>query len=104
MVSMRVNGIIHSAMDRHPFVPASHTPEPFEIILESPALAPLALQRAAQLSAVTEIIRHYRRLICLRGKSLTFRPDRIGGRAIPSNTNTEHADGRPDVCSWITQT
>lgn len=58
-----VNGIIHSAYDGILSSPPSHTPEPFEIILESPALAPLALQRAAQLLAVTEIIRHYRRLI-----------------------------------------
>ena len=38
-------------------------PVPFEIVLESPAAAPLALQRAALLLTVTEIIRHYRRMI-----------------------------------------
>jgi murein peptide amidase A len=58
-----VNGIIHSAYDGILSSPPNRAPAPFEIILESPALAPLALQRAAQLLAVTEIIRHYRGLI-----------------------------------------
>ena len=58
-----VNGIIHSAYDGILSSPPGTMPAPFEIILESPALAPLALQRAALLFAVTEIIRHYRRLI-----------------------------------------
>ena len=58
-----VNGIIHSAYDGILSSPPGTNPAPFEIILESPALAPMALQRAALLFAVTEIIRHYRRLI-----------------------------------------
>jgi hypothetical protein len=39
------------------------TPAPFEIILESPQHAPIALQRAATVLALREIARHYRRLI-----------------------------------------
>ena len=58
-----ISGIIHTAYDGILSAPPDAKPAPFEIILESPAHAPLALQRAAQLLAVTEIIRHYRRLI-----------------------------------------
>jgi hypothetical protein len=58
-----VNGIIHSAYDGILSSPPTVKPHPFEIILESPARAPLHLQRAALVLAVTEIIRHYRRLI-----------------------------------------
>jgi protein MpaA len=58
-----INGIIRTAYDGILSAPPDAKPAPFEIILESPAHAPLALQRAAQLLAVTEIIRHYRRLI-----------------------------------------
>ncbi len=58
-----VNGIIHSAYDGILSAPPGTRPAPFEIILESPAQAPLQLQRAALLLAVIEIIRHYRRLI-----------------------------------------
>jgi protein MpaA len=58
-----VNGIIHSAYDGILSAPPNAKPHPFEIILESPAHAPLHLQRAALVLAVTEIIRHYRRLI-----------------------------------------
>ncbi|MDQ3623895.1 MAG: succinylglutamate desuccinylase/aspartoacylase family protein [Verrucomicrobiota bacterium] len=58
-----VNGIIHSAYDGILSAPPNAKPQPFEIILESPAHAPLHLQRAALVLAVTEIIRHYRRLI-----------------------------------------
>ena len=58
-----VNGIIHSAYSGILSAPPGVKPAPFEIILESPGLAPIHLQRAALLLAVTEIIRHYRRLI-----------------------------------------
>jgi hypothetical protein len=58
-----INGIIHTAYNGILSAPPDAKPAPFEIILESPAHAPLALQRAAQLLAVTEIIRHYRRLL-----------------------------------------
>lgn len=58
-----VNGIIHSAYDGILSAPRGIKPAPFEIILESPAAAPIELQRAALLLTVTEIIRHYRRLI-----------------------------------------
>jgi protein MpaA len=58
-----VNGIIHSAYDGILSAPPGTRPAPFEIILESPAFAPVHLQRAALLMSVVEIIRHYRRLI-----------------------------------------
>jgi hypothetical protein len=58
-----VNGIIRTAYDGILSAPPASAPAPFEIILESPAHAPLHLQRAALLLAVVEIIRHYRRLI-----------------------------------------
>lgn len=58
-----VNGIIHSAYNGILSAPPNAAPHPFEIILESPAAAPLHRQRIALLLAVVEIIRHYRRLI-----------------------------------------
>jgi protein MpaA len=58
-----VNGIIHSAYDGILSAPPNAKPHPFEIILESPSLAPLHRQRIALVLAVVEIIRHYRRLI-----------------------------------------
>lgn len=58
-----VDGIIHSAYDGILSAPPSARPQPFEIILESPSLAPLQRQRSALLLAVVEILRHYRRLI-----------------------------------------
>jgi len=56
-------GIIHSAYDGILSAPPTSRPAPFEIILESPTHAPMHLQRAAFVLALTEIIRHYRRLI-----------------------------------------
>lgn len=56
-------GIIHTAYDGILCAPPGTKPEPFEIILESPALAPIHLQRAAFVLALVEILRHYRRLI-----------------------------------------
>ncbi|MEA3208216.1 MAG: hypothetical protein QOE70_1273 [Chthoniobacter sp.] len=58
-----VNGIIHSAYDGILAAPPDASPTPFEIILESPHHAPLHLQRQAFVLALTEIVRHYRRLI-----------------------------------------
>ena len=60
-------GIIHTAYDGILSAPPGTRPEPFEIILESPALAPTHLQRAAFVLALVEIIRHYRRLIAYGG-------------------------------------
>jgi hypothetical protein len=58
-----VEGIIHSAYDGVLSAPPGSTPSPFEIILESPHRASLDLQRRAFVLALTEILRHYRRLI-----------------------------------------
>lgn len=58
-----VNGIIRSCYDGVLSAPPETRPAPFEIILESPHLAPLALQRQALVLGVSEIIRQYRRLI-----------------------------------------
>ncbi len=58
-----VNGIIRSCYDGVLSAPPDTRPSPFEIILESPQLAPIALQRQALALGVREIIREYRRLI-----------------------------------------
>ena len=58
-----INGIIHSGYDGVLSAAPGSAPAPFEVILESPGMAPLYLQGAALLRAVIEIIRHYRRLI-----------------------------------------
>jgi hypothetical protein len=58
-----VNGIIHTAYDGVLTAPPGASPSPFEIILESPHHTPLASQRQAFVLALTEIVRHYRRLI-----------------------------------------
>ncbi|MGV3532869.1 MAG: M14 family zinc carboxypeptidase [Chthoniobacteraceae bacterium] len=57
-----VNGIIHSCYDGILSAPPGQTPSPFEIILETPTHAPMALQRQAFVVSLTEIIREYRRL------------------------------------------
>jgi protein MpaA len=58
-----VNGIIHTAYNGILTAPPGTSPSPFEIILESPQHAPMDLQRKAFVLALTEILRHYRRLI-----------------------------------------
>lgn len=58
-----VNGIIHSGYDGILSTPPGTHPAPVEIVLESPAHAPMELQRKAFVLAVTEIVRQYRRLI-----------------------------------------
>lgn len=58
-----VNGIIHTAYDGILTAPPGSSPAPFEIILESPHHAPMDLQRKAFVLALTEILRHYRRMI-----------------------------------------
>lgn len=58
-----VNGIIRSCYDGVLSAQPGTSPAPFEVILESPQLAPIALQRQALVLGVREIIRQYRRLI-----------------------------------------
>ncbi len=58
-----VNGIIHTAYNGILTAPPGISPSPFEIILESPHHAPMDLQRRAFVLALTEILRHYRRMI-----------------------------------------
>lgn len=58
-----VEGIIRSAYDGILTAPPGSSPAPFEIILESPHHTPMDLQRRAFVLALTEILRHYRRMI-----------------------------------------
>ncbi len=58
-----VEGIVRTAYDGILSAPPGSTPAPFEIILESPHHAPMDLQRRAFVLALSEILRHYRRLI-----------------------------------------
>lgn len=58
-----VNGIIRTCYEGVLSAPPGTAPAPFEVILESPQLAPIALQRQALVLGVREIIRQYRRLI-----------------------------------------
>jgi hypothetical protein len=58
-----VNGIIHTAYNGILTAPPGTSPAPFEIILESPHHSPMDLQRRAFVLALTEILRHYRRMI-----------------------------------------
>ena len=58
-----VNGIIRTCYDGVLSAPPGARPAPFEVILESPQLAPIALQRQALVLGVREVIREYRRLI-----------------------------------------
>jgi protein MpaA len=58
-----VGGVIRSCYDGVLSSPPGQTPAPFEIILESPTHAPMALQKQAFVLSLTEIVREYRRLI-----------------------------------------
>ena len=58
-----VDGIIRTAYDGILSAPPGNSPEPFEIILESPHHAPMELQRRAFMLALMEILRHCRRMI-----------------------------------------
>ena len=58
-----VEGIIHTAYDGILTAPPGSSPAPFEIILESPHHAPMEMQRRAFVTALTEILRHYRRMM-----------------------------------------
>jgi hypothetical protein len=62
-----VEGIIRSAYGGILSAPPRVKPQPFEIILESPAEAPLHLQRGAFVLALVEILAHHRRLIAYGG-------------------------------------
>jgi hypothetical protein len=62
-----VDGIIHSAYDGILSAPPGARPTPFEVILESPAAAPMHLQRAGFVLATAEILTHFRRLIAYGG-------------------------------------
>ncbi len=60
-------GIIHTAYDGILSAPPGARPQPFEVILETPAQAPLHLQRGAFLLSLVEILAHYRRFIAYGG-------------------------------------
>ena len=61
-------GIIHTAYDGILSAPPNARPLPFEIVLESPALAPEQSQRDAFVLALVEILAHYRRFIAYGGE------------------------------------
>lgn len=63
-----VNGIIHDAFDGILSAPPSQRPQPFEIILETPALSPLSDQRRAFVLALREILAQYRKMIAFGGE------------------------------------
>jgi protein MpaA len=63
-----VNGIIHDAYDGILSAPTTQHPQPFEIILESPALTPLSEQRRAFTLALKSILSEYRQLIAYGGE------------------------------------
>jgi protein MpaA len=63
-----IEGIIHAGYGGILSAPPDAHPQPFEIILETPAEAPMHLQRAAFVLALAEILTHYRRLIAYGGE------------------------------------
>jgi hypothetical protein len=63
-----VNGIIHDAHDGILSAPPDERPQPFEIILESPARTPLSAQRRAFVLALRSILAEYRKLITYGGE------------------------------------
>ena len=58
-----INGIIEDSYDGILSAPAEQSPQPFELILESPALAPLDAQRQAFTLALQSILSEYRKFI-----------------------------------------
>jgi hypothetical protein len=62
-----VDGIIHDSFDGILSAPASDHPQPFEIILESPAGTPLGDQRRAFTLALKSILTEYRTFITYGG-------------------------------------
>ena len=63
-----VNGIIHDAYDGILSAPPWQKPQPFEIILETPALTPIADQRRAFALALRAILTEYRQMIAFGGE------------------------------------
>ena len=63
-----VNGIIHDAYDGILSAAPTTRPQPFEIILESPARTPLSAQRRAFTLALRSILAEYRKLITYGGE------------------------------------
>lgn len=63
-----INGIIHDSFDGILSAPPSNRPQPFEIILESPANTPLSDQRQAFTLALKSILSEYRRFIVYGGE------------------------------------
>ena len=63
-----IEGIIHSCYGGILSAPPDARPQPFEIILESPTAAPMHLQRAAFVLALSEILKHYRTMIAYGGE------------------------------------
>ena len=62
-----MEGIIRSGYPGILAAPPDTHPTPFEIILETPALAPMKLQREAFVLALTAILAEYRRMISYGG-------------------------------------
>lgn len=60
-------GIIHFCYEGVLSAPPDQKPAPFDIILETPALAPVDLQAAAALDGLLAILREYRRFISYGG-------------------------------------
>jgi murein peptide amidase A len=63
-----VDGIIHDAYDGILSAPPWQKPQPFEIILETPALTPIADQRRAFSLALRAILTGYREMIAFGGE------------------------------------
>ncbi|MDB6135774.1 MAG: peptidase [Verrucomicrobiales bacterium] len=62
-----VNGVIHSAYDGILCAPPEQRPQPFEVILESPQLTPLSLQRQSFVAALSAILKSYRGFMAYGG-------------------------------------
>jgi hypothetical protein len=62
-----VNGIIHSAYDGILCAPPNQRPQPFEVILESPQLTPMVLQRRSFVAALSAILASYRSFMAWGG-------------------------------------
>ena len=63
-----VNGIVHDSYDGILSAPPNQEPQPFEIILESPAQTPLCDQRHAFTLALKSILAKYREFISYGGE------------------------------------
>ena len=63
-----VHGIVHDSYDGILSAPPNQEPQPFEIILESPAQTPLSDQRRAFTLALKSILAKYREFISYGGE------------------------------------